>query len=167
MSAARYRSRSERRRRRPRGEERTSFGPVAKRWNGQAYPPIGFKIDIPFVDRLRSLEKIAERFGAASLSLSPSHSMSVFLLSLLFPFSFFLCRSSGRCQDALPRAITQWPPLFLRGYHAPIVESSDPREIMDCHDALSITSPRMSAGIADAMPAPRFRRATIRSIKRF
>jgi len=86
-------------------------------------------IFLSWTDRLRSLEKIAERFS----------------LSLSFPFLSFLCRS-GRCQDApLPRAITQWPPLFLRGYHAPIAESSDPREIMDCHDALSIASPRTSA----------------------
>lgn len=51
MSAARYTVKErERERVEDRGEdERTSLGPVAKRWNGQAYPPIGFKIDIPFV----------------------------------------------------------------------------------------------------------------------
>ncbi|KYM81175.1 hypothetical protein ALC53_08518 [Atta colombica] len=64
-----------------------------------------------------------------------------------------------RCQDAsLPRAITQWPPLFLRGYHAPIAESADPREIMDCHDALSITSPRTSTD-TPSYPIKRTRRA--------
>ncbi|KYN08054.1 hypothetical protein ALC62_00899 [Cyphomyrmex costatus] len=64
-----------------------------------------------------------------------------------------------RCQDAsLPRAITQWPPLFLRGYHAPIAESADPREIMDCHDALSITGPRTSTD-TPGYPIKRTRRA--------
>jgi len=35
----------------------TSLGPVAKRWNGQAYPPIGFKIDIPFVGRPTAISR--------------------------------------------------------------------------------------------------------------
>ncbi|EGI58412.1 hypothetical protein G5I_13509 [Acromyrmex echinatior] len=59
-----------------------------------------------------------------------------------------------RCQDAsLPQAITQWP-----SYHAPIAESADPREIMDCHDALSITSPRTSTD-TPSYPIKRTRRA--------
>jgi len=92
-----------------------------------------------------------------SLSLSPSFSL---------PFSFPLLANDSccdRCQDAsLPRAIIQWPPFFLRGYHAPIAESADPREIMDCHDVLSITGLRTSADTPGyPRVVPRFRRATI------
>lgn len=110
-------------------------------------------IFLSWADRLRSLEKIAEDFGAR---LSPSLSLSS---------SFLLLANDSccdRCQDAsLPQAITQWPPFFLRGYHAPIAESADPREIMDCHDALSITGLRTSANTPGyPRVVPRFRRAT-------
>lgn len=133
-------------------------------------------IFLSWADRLRSLEKIAEDFGArfspAPLPLPPPLvpfpllplrlSRSELPLSL-FPPSAANDSCCDRCQDAsLPRAITQWPPLFLRGYHAPIAVSADPREIMDCHDALSITGPRTSAD-TPGYPgvASRFRRATI------
>lgn len=69
----------------------TSLGPVAKRWNGQAYPPIGFKIDIPFVGRPnRSLEKIAEDFGRRGARLSLSLSLWLLLLLPLLSVSFIL-----------------------------------------------------------------------------
>lgn len=55
----------------------TSFGPVAKRWNGRAYPPIGFKIDIPFVGRPTAISrKNRGRLWRAFLSRSPSPSSS-------------------------------------------------------------------------------------------
>lgn len=59
----------------------TSLGPVAKRWNGQAYPPIGFKIDIPFVGRLTAISRKKSRKTLARVSLS-------LLLFFFFPFSF-------------------------------------------------------------------------------
>lgn len=107
----------------------TSLGPVAKRWNGQAYPPIGFKIDIPFVGRPTAISRknrgrLWRAFLPPSPSLAPpSPFPSPFrLFQLVLPLSLFppsMANDSccDRCQDAsLPRAITQWPPLFLRGY---------------------------------------------------
>lgn len=68
------------------------MGPVAKRWNGQAYPPIGFKIDIPFVGRPTAISrKNRERLWRAFLSFS----LSLLLLPLLLPsVSLSTCTSS-------------------------------------------------------------------------
>lgn len=176
------------------------MGPVAKRWNGRAYPPIGFKIDIPFVGRptvisrknrgrlWRTFLSRSSFFSfisffsspssssssssfSSTLSLHFSHSrLSFFLLPSPFSLSFSLPPSTAndsccdRCQDAsLPQAITQWSPFFLRSYHAAIAECADPREIMDCHDVLSITGLEDVRGYTRLFPCVvlRFRRATI------
>lgn len=147
MSAARYRRREKRCSREEPVWDRSRRDGTAKR----IHRSDSKLIFLSWADRLRSLEKNRGRLWRAFLSLAPSSPSPFRLFRLVLPLSLFppsMANDSccDRCQDAsLPRAITQWPPLFLRGYHAPIAESADPREIMDCHDALSITGPRTSA----------------------